>query len=200
MATETLRPNADGDSSECTGSDGNQVNNYELIDESSTDDADYVYATGTTDGTWRIDLYNLPSTAIAVGSTINKITFYARFKSIHGEDDCKFAYTSGGTTYRSDAPNVTTSFEEYSWEQTTNQKTSAAFTIDEINALQIGVDLRQTNSIAEYWGVCSQLWIVIEYTTGWAHITKVNGVASANISKVHGIAVANISKVNGVAV
>jgi len=81
MATETLRPNADGDSSECTGSDGNQVNNYELIDESSTDDADYVYATGTTDGTWRIDLYNLPSTAIAVGSTINKITFYERFKT-----------------------------------------------------------------------------------------------------------------------
>lgn len=37
-------------------------------------------------------------------------------------------------------------------------------------------------------------------TPGWSHITKVNGVASANIAKVNGIAVANIAKINGIAV
>jgi hypothetical protein len=37
-------------------------------------------------------------------------------------------------------------------------------------------------------------------TTGWAHISKVLGVASASISKVDGVAVANIAKIDGVAV
>lgn len=36
--------------------------------------------------------------------------------------------------------------------------------------------------------------------TGWANITKINGIASTDISKVDGIAVADISKVNGIAV
>jgi hypothetical protein len=35
---------------------------------------------------------------------------------------------------------------------------------------------------------------------GWAHIAKVDGVASAAISKVNGVAVASISKICGVAV
>jgi len=37
-------------------------------------------------------------------------------------------------------------------------------------------------------------------TTGWANITKVNGVASASIAKVNSVAVASISKINGVSV
>jgi hypothetical protein len=37
-------------------------------------------------------------------------------------------------------------------------------------------------------------------TSGWAHISKVLGVASASIAKIDSVPVANISKVNGVAV
>jgi len=47
---------------------------------------------------------------------------------------------------------------------------------------------------------CCQYWVEVEYAAGWTHITKVNGIASANIAKVNGIAVANIAKVNGIAV
>ena len=163
MATENLRPNANGDNSECLGSDSNSTDNYQLIDESSANDADYVDA-NTTEANWYLDLYNLPSTAIPAGSTINKITIYGRLaEPLNGNDYGKFAYKSGGTTYYSSAPNVTTSLAEYSWEQTTNQKTSAAFTIDEINALQIGVSLYQGTK-GNGWGRCSQLWIVIDYT------------------------------------
>jgi len=46
---------------------------------------------------------------------------------------------------------------------------------------------------------CCQYWVEVEYE-GWTHITKINGIASANIAKVNGIAVANIAKVNGIAV
>jgi hypothetical protein len=37
-------------------------------------------------------------------------------------------------------------------------------------------------------------------STGWTHIAKVKGVASASIAKVNGVAVASISKLNGTAV
>ena len=163
MATETLRPNADGDNSECDGSDGDSTNNYALVDETSANDADYVYDTSEPTA-WLLDLYNLPATAIPAGSTINKITFYARFMNGALADYCKFAYKSGGTTYYSSAPNITNSYAEYFWEQTTNQKTSAAFTIDEINALQIGFSLYSEKIY--HSGRCSQLWIVIDYTEG----------------------------------
>jgi len=39
---------------------------------------------------------------------------------------------------------------------------------------------------------CCQYWVEVEYEEeagGWTHITKVNGIASANIAKVNGIAV-----------
>ena len=196
MATETLRPNGNSQT-ELINSSFDSTNNYTYVDESVTNDSDYVCS--ITSAVWATDLYALPDTAIPAGSTINSITFYARFcEEDGGNDYAKFAYKSGGTVYYSSAPNITTSFATYSWEQNTNQKTSAAWTIDDINALTAGISLY-------YWkatGRCSQFWLVIDYTeaAGWTHITKINGIASANIAKVNGIAVANIAKVNGIAV
>ena len=200
MATETLRPNGNSQT-ELINSSGNYTNNYTYVDESVTNDSDYVWS--GTSAVWATDLYALPDTAIPAGSTINSITFYARFCEENGGNDyAKFAYKSGGTVYYSSAPNITTSFATYSWEQNTNQKTSAAWTIDDINALTAGISLYGVGGKSPAVGLCSQFWLVIDYTeaAGWTHITKINGIASANISKINGIPVANISKVNGVAV
>ena len=200
MATETLRPNGNSQT-QLMNSSGGYTNNYTYVDESVTNDSDYVFS--QTSAAWATDLYALPDTAIPEGSTINSITFYARFCEVSGGNDyAKFAYKSGGTVYYSSAPNITTSFATYSWVQNTNQKTSAAWTIDDINALTAGISLYGTGGKRPVVGQCSQFWLVIDYTeaAGWTHITKINGIASANISKINGIPVANISKVNGVAV
>ncbi len=199
MATETLRPNGNSQT-QLMNSSGNYINNYTYVDESVTNDSDYVYS--VTSIVWVTDLYALPDTAIPAGSTINSITFYARFREGDGGNDyAKFAYKSGGTVYYSSAPNITTSFATYSWVQNTNQETSAAWTIDDINALTAGISLFGAQ-VGKYStvGQCSQFWLVIDYTEGWTHITKINGIASANIAKINGIAVANIAKVNGIAV
>ena len=198
MATETLRPNGNSQT-QLMNSSGGYTNNYTYVDESVTNDSDYVWSSAP----WATDLYALPDTAIPAGSTINSITFYARFcEEDGGNDYAKFAYKSGGTVYYSSAPNITTSFATYSWVQNTNKKTSAAWTIDDINALTAGISLYGTGGKIPVVGQCSQFWLVIDYTeaAGWTHITKINGIASANISKINGIPVANISKVNGVAV
>ena len=162
MATETLRPNAAGDLNQCENSGGGpSSNNYTYVDEVSANDADYILSF-LTSGNY--DLYNLPSTAIPAGSVINKITFYGRFKRHARGGNGYFYYKTGGTAYLS-ALTLTTSFAEYSLEKTTNPKTSAAWTIDDINGLQIGACLSSaSDSKDSYPGYCSQLWIVIDYT------------------------------------
>ena len=162
MATETLRPNGN-DTTALYNSAGNQTNNYSYVDEVSANDADYVFPSGLG---WSLDLYALPDTSIPSGSTINKITFYARFKNALATDAfAKFAYKSGGTIYYSSAPTLTTSFAEYSWIQTTNQKTGLAWTITDINALVAGVSLYSNGDAKNpTLGMCSQLWLVIDYT------------------------------------
>lgn len=162
MATETLRPNAAGDLNQCrTNTGAGSSNNYTYVDESSANDADYIASLFTVG---YYDLYNLPSTSIPAGSTINKITFYGRFKRDASGGLGSFYYKTDGTDYLS-ALTLTTSFAEYSLEKTTNPKTSAAWTIDDINGLQIGAYLSSgSDGKVYYYGYCSQLWIVIEYT------------------------------------
>ena len=161
MATETLRPNGNSQT-ELINSNNNYTNNYTYVNESVTNDSDYVWSSAA----WATDLYALPDTAIPEGSTINSITFYARFCEVSGGNDyAKFAYKSGGTVYYSSAPNITTSFATYSWVQNTNQKTSAAWTIDDINALTAGISLYGTGGGGKspVVGRCSQYWVEVEY-------------------------------------
>jgi hypothetical protein len=167
MATEILRPNGN-DTTALYNSAGNQTNNYSYVDEVSANDADYVYNyNAIPSGLWLLDLYALPDTSIPSGSTINKITFYARFvANVDTAAYAKFAYKSGGTIYYSSEPALTTSFAEYSWIQTTNQKTGLAWTITDINALVAGVSLFRAGDKYPVFSECSQLWLVIDYTAG----------------------------------
>ncbi len=161
MATETLRPNGNSQT-QLINSNSNYTNNYTYVDESVTNDSDYVNS--LTSAGWGTDLYALPDTAIPAGSMINSITFYARFREEAGGNDyAKFAYKSGGTVYYSSAPNITTSFATYSWVQNTNKKTSAAWTIDDINALTAGISLYWAGGKSSAVGCCSQFWVEVEY-------------------------------------
>ena len=164
MATETIRPNGNSQT-ELYNSGATQSNNYSYVDESSANDSDYVVNLVSYD-LWGTDLYALPDTAIPAGSTINSITFYGRFKNGTGTaSNLKFSYKSGGTTYYSDAVSLSTSYTQKSWEQTTNQKTSAAWTIDNINDLLAGVSLYSVKNPGNP-SYCSQFWLVIDYTEG----------------------------------
>ncbi len=76
MSTETLRPNAVGDESNLTASPA--VDNYENVDEASSDDDITINFTLNT--VYQRDLYGIADSS---GSgTINKITVYARCKGV----------------------------------------------------------------------------------------------------------------------
>ena len=175
---EILRPNGNSVTA-CKNSAGNQTDNFSYVDEAAANDADYVYS-GVANA-WNIDLYALPDTAIPSGSTINKITFRARFSGTDGYDYCKFAINIDSTTYESTAPNIAAAYDEYLWEQALNPKTSSAWTLSDINELRIGVNLYNVSATFRF-GYCSQLWAVVDYTLPPAPDPPTNVAASENNS------------------
>ncbi len=199
MATETLRPGASGD--ECNIDDQSGAlcpDHYQNVDEAVADDG--TTNVKTTSNTYLRDLYNIEPSGVGAG-TINSIKVYVR--TSHGaaspnQDYAKIAIKSGttvaeGTAFQ-DASGAWTN-HDFTWAN--DPDTSAPWTWAAIDALQIGIALRSTQTGAGTVSRCTQVYVEIDYTTGWAG-GDVNGVAIATIAKINGVALADITKVNGV--
>ncbi len=184
-------------------------NCYQNVDESSKNESDYNYGYLIGAGQQVYDiLYTLEE--YTGSNSINKVTVKGYYRSaevyspsVHAQ--ARFRIKTGGTVYNDSYFNPSTSaYGLHSKAYTTNPKTSAAWTKEEVNALLAGDSLEAYKSTDNPTKIstarCCQYWVEVEYEEGWTHITKVNGIASANIAKVNGIAVANIAKVNGIAV
>jgi hypothetical protein len=152
--------------------------NWTCVDETPANDADYVVT--NVGNTWENDLYDIPTSGIPAGSTINSVTVYWRAK--------KTVYYgtvagSGRPRLRTNATNVdgsiialTTSWVDRNQIWNTNPVTTAQWQLDEINALQIGVGL-DVNDIENADCKCSQVYVVIAYTevaTGQQLFTLIN--------------------------
>jgi hypothetical protein len=161
MSTELIRPNGDY-SIQCARSAG--ATNYSCVDESTTDDTDYVY--NGTDLSTKDDLYNLTDHVSGSG-TINTVTQYGRFKSASSAvtDQVYFLLRVGGTTYPSSPVDITTSYTTYSYTWT-NQPGGGAWGTDWsiIDGLIAGERLND-NSKTYGQQYCSQLWVVVDYTS-----------------------------------
>jgi hypothetical protein len=160
MATEILRPNAAGDET-ALDQYPTSGSHYDKVDEVTPDnDSTYVYNSAK-GAAWYRDLYNLP--AHSGSGTINKITIkiVARNSLWAGvEIFCKThgtGYSDGDSWYNH------YSYTEKTWELTTNPNTSAAWTWDEIDALQIGVQMWCGDG---QWGRCTQVYVEVDYTSG----------------------------------
>ena len=165
-STETLRPNAAGDSTQFTPYGATY--NWQCVDEVTSDgNTTYVYATHGGYGaaaTW-IDLYNLPDTSLT--GTINSVTVYGvakRFQTAGGS--FYVALKTGGGVYYGGSNAVTSTWTSYSNAWTTNPQAGGAWTWTQINALQIGIK----GTVGEYWDEvardvsCTQVYVVVNYT------------------------------------
>jgi hypothetical protein len=134
-----LVPNADGSSSQWTGSDGNSVNNYLLIDDTpSNNDTDYVVDSTST----HKDEYNLPSmTAWLTGQTCRHVQAEARAR-IEAADGSTVAVgiKSGATEDFASFTALTTSYARaLGTLHVTNPDTAGAWTEANIAALEVGI-------------------------------------------------------------
>jgi len=196
MATEILRPNAAGDETSIALQEPSSGAHWDKVDEATPDENSTTVL--TTSGTYARDLYNLPAHSVGSG-TINSITIYFRISNTRSG---VYAYAKpsqkSGTTVTDGTQQAQagTSFGTKSQTYTVNPATGSAYTWDEIDALQIGLQLKTGG----FYGLCTQVYVVVDYTAGWANISHIKGIASASISHKKGVAVASISHVKGVAV
>jgi hypothetical protein len=168
--TVTLRPNGAG--SECTipSQSGCSAcpNHWDCVDETSGDDATYVYFPGSS-STWRRDLYSIPDVSIA--GVINSVTHY-RWVRCNNSNSQGSIRTHGNTYDTASACSGTPVANNppfggatYTSAWTTNPSTGSAWTWQEINDLEIGLRLTDGSAInSPDWADATQVYIVVDYT------------------------------------
>lgn len=163
MATVTLRPNGAG--AETTLAPFPAIANWDCVDEDpANDDTDNVLNSAS--GVYQRDLYAIPTSGIPAGSTINSVTIFWRAEKVQiasragsGKPSLRTnAATSDGT-----GVTLTTSWITRSQAWTMNPVTGVAWTLAEINALQIGEALIFAD-IDYGYSTCTQVYVVIDYT------------------------------------
>lgn len=160
--TETLRPNASGIYTQWAYQLPVSGFHWDKVDEATSDG----YSTCISDDTtsYKADLYNIPSTAILANAIINSVTVYMRVVSDHYryKGYVRTMIRTHSTNYYGSIMRPSTSWVLYFTVYATNPNTGSAWTIEEINALEIGVSGRGYSD--EYWIYCTQVYIVIDYS------------------------------------
>lgn len=176
-STVTLRPSAAGVQTQLYPVGATY--NWQCVDE--------VTANGLTDyvsnfyqNAWEDDLYDIPTSGIPDGSTINSVTVYwtankwqMYVSPCSGRPDLRDVLHAKyilGTTVA-----LTTTWTEYSQTWNTNPVTGYAWTLAEINLLQIGVGLTSWD-LDGSGAQCTQEYVVVTYTSNTA---PVNDACSA---------------------
>lgn len=137
-----LNPDDNGDVTTWSGSDGDSVNNYLLVDEIPSDgDTTYVESV-TISGE---DLYNFEASALT-GTTIRRVWIESRTKNtVAAGGQVAHVIKTNGTEYVGSGISLLTSYarcvgEEY----VQNPNTAAAWTVANLDALQAGPLVKST--------------------------------------------------------
>jgi hypothetical protein len=131
-------PNADGNTSQLVGSDGNSVNNYLQVDESPANTSDY-NGSATND---QYDTYNYANFA-NTGDTIYDVSIYDySAKSDAGAKQAATVVRSGGTDYEQATHALSTSYQFYETRLELNPASGVAWSISALNAAEFGFKVK----------------------------------------------------------
>ncbi|MFC1932543.1 hypothetical protein ACFLXU_02790 [Chloroflexota bacterium] len=172
--TETLRPNAAGDKTNIAFQEPTSGEHWDKVDETVSDgDSTYVF---TDASSYEEDLYNTADHSTGSGA-INYVKVYMVCRSDQGatQTNAYVLIKTNGAEYTGDEETTTPSYATYSHQWDYNPQTSAYWTWDEIDALQIGVGLRmpKANKDTNF----TQVYVEVSYTLPYASsgtITSVN--------------------------
>jgi hypothetical protein len=137
VTVRTILPSGNGNYSQLTGSDADQVNNYQLVDESPASSTDYVGSptVGLKDSYL---LSDLPAGVTQIKALQSNI--YAA-KSDATLASSKVLLRTGGTDYYGNTQGMGTSFQTYSQIFALNPNTAIAWTVADINGLEAGIEV-----------------------------------------------------------
>ena len=139
-----LQPNGDGASSDFTGSDGNQVNNYALVDEVPPGSGDYVE--GASEGL--TDTYSMEDTGgagIPSGSEILDVEVLAVASTPDvGCNALNGVVRVGGTDYDKTEQELGSDYKLHRFKFPTNPATSGAWVQSELDSAEAGIRTETT--------------------------------------------------------
>jgi hypothetical protein len=134
-----LTPDDNGDVSQLSGSDGDSVNNYLLVDEIPADN-DTTYVQEDSGGGGDRDLYNLEACGLS-DVTIRRVWVEtrARITAVGPGGDLALIVKTHATEYASGGVLLEQTYDRYIGDDhATNPNTAAAWTTAELDALQVG--------------------------------------------------------------
>ncbi|MFQ5452928.1 MAG: prepilin-type N-terminal cleavage/methylation domain-containing protein [Candidatus Zixiibacteriota bacterium] len=147
-SSEILRPMGVGSSTQLL--DENCTGDWSCVDEVTSDgDGTFVKGAG---GSWDNDTYATENSSVSSG-TIDSVVVFIRAKFFRA----RTAIRTNGTLYEGNDIWLTNSYANYSTSYITNPNTSSAWTWTEIDALEIGVTLKES-------AFCTQVWVEVYYT------------------------------------
>lgn len=136
VVVRTLLPNGNGASSQWTGSDGNSVDNYLLVDEPNSSATDYVGAAAAS----LTDLYTLFDLPAGYTPLATQLLTYAA-KSDGGTPPVLKPVTrgDGGTVLEESAITLSTTYQVFRGAIRTTDPDGDALTLTNVNGMQAGV-------------------------------------------------------------
>ncbi len=137
VCVRTLVPNADGAFSQLTGSDGNQVANYLLVDERPASAADY---TGSPT-TGLLDTYGITDLPAGISAVYGAQLTSVMAKSDATAATAKPVVRSSGTNYFGTTQTLSTSYTHYYDLFENDPATGVLWTVGGINAAEIGMEV-----------------------------------------------------------
>jgi flagellin-like protein len=165
----TLRPMGHGNSENLdrtpsqtgSGQHAVTVHNWANVDElSSDDDTSYVYRNDHL----HYDTYAMENSGMTT-KTIQQITVHIMAKVTGGSGTAtEYIRTDGTDYYNPSAHTLTSAYVEYTYTWTTNPKTQTTWTWSDIDALECGVGLSQSDGIDNDAARCTQVWVEVTYT------------------------------------
>lgn len=175
MSILTLRPNVDNYRGLMASSG---ADHYALVDETSLNEADYLWVDGGAASQAVYDNFGFPNHSTE-SETINSVTVKAYCKKVVTGTDSnnvtiKPLISISGTGYYGDAQNLTSSTALYTKAWTTNPATSSAWSWTNIDNLIAGLELTShyTDKNNNVDAICYQLWVEVDYGAGGGSSVK----------------------------
>ncbi len=174
MSTLTLRPNAAGDETEITYQAPNSTYHWDKVDEAVADEA--LTNIGILATSYKRDLFGLPDSGLTVG-TISQVKVLARCSKDYADSVCymKPVLKTGSTVAEGTEQALTVGFADYSKTWLLNPETGLAWTWAEIDALQIGVALKNG---AANWTQCTQVYAEVTFAEDACRVDMLSTVGS----------------------
>ena len=159
-STEILRPNAAGNETGIQSQSPGTGAHWDKVDEAVADgDSTVVY---TSNSSWEEDLYNIPNHSASSGNvTYVKVNIECRSDATPTQTNVYVHIKTHDTEYNGTEETTGTSYSTFSYQWDDNPNTGEDWTWDEVDALQIGVGLRQPTA-GQLTG-CTQVYAEIGY-------------------------------------